>query len=107
MMKTTVFALLGLAAVLALANPPRANAGVVIGVGIGPVFPRPAYGYVVAPPRPYVYYAHPYARPYAYAPGYTYPPYVAYGHFDRDWRWDHRGWDHRDRDDRWGHGFRR
>ena len=92
MMKSTLFALLGLATVLTLASPPKANAGVVIGVGVGPVYPHP-YGYVVAPPRPYVYYAH----PYAYGPAYVPRAYFAYGHFDRD-----RGWARRD----WDHGFR-
>jgi hypothetical protein len=105
MTKSTLFALLGLAAALTFASPTKANAGVVIGVGIGPVFPRPAYGYVAVPPRPYRYYA----RPYAYAPAYVPPAYFAYGHFDRDRRWDHRDWDRRDRDDYrgWRHYDRR
>ena len=102
MMKRTVFAMLGLAFVLALASPPKAHAGVVIGVGVGPGFvSRPAYGYgyVVAHPRPY------YAYPYGYAPGYARPYYVPpaygyYGHYGRDRDWDRRGWGHRDRDDR-------
>jgi hypothetical protein len=107
MMKKTIFALLGLAVVLALASPPKAQAGVVIGVGVGPVFvPRPAYGhgYVAVHARPG------YAYPYGYAPGYARPYYAprAYGyydHYDRDRYWDHRDWDRgdrgrRDRDDR-------
>ena len=98
MMKRTIFAVMGLAFVLALASPPRAHAGVVIGIGVGPVFvPRPAYGYVVHP-RPYAY-------PYGYAPAYAPPAYGYYGHYDRDRYWDRRDrdrreWNHRDRDDR-------
>jgi hypothetical protein len=53
---------------MALITPPKANAEVVIGVGVGA---RPAYGYVVARPRPYVYVA---PAPYvAYGPGYVRP----------------------------------
>jgi hypothetical protein len=105
MTKPTVFALLGLALAITLASPSRASAGVVIGVGIGPVYAPPAYGYVVVHPRPYFY-----PRPYVYTPGYVYPAYGYYSH-DRDWRWQHRerDWDHGDRDfrgDRW-HGDRR
>lgn len=105
MMKSTIFAMLGLAAVLALATPPRAHAGVVVGVGIGPVYAAPVYGYVAAP-RPYVYYPRPYA--YAYGPGYVYPGYRYYGRFDRDRDWDRdRRWDRRDRDyDRHEYGER-
>jgi hypothetical protein len=88
MIKKTVFALLGLAFVLALANPPKANAGVVFGVGVGPVFvPRPAYGYGYVHPRPYAYsygYAPVYARPH-----YVYPPYGYYGHVYRGGYWGH------------------
>lgn len=95
MMKSTIFALLGLAIALTLVSPSQANAGVVIGVGAGPVFyPRPAYGYVAVHPRPYAYYP----RPYVYAPGYVYPAYRYYGRIDRDGRWDRRDWDRRDRD---------
>ena len=36
MMKKTIFAMLGLVFVLALVSPPKAHAGVVIGVGVGP-----------------------------------------------------------------------
>ena len=95
MMKSTLFALLGLAAVLTLASPPKANAAVVIGVGVGPVYHRPAYGYVVVPARPYFYRAH----PYVYAPAYVPRAYFYPGHFDGDWRWANRDWDHRVRGD--------
>ncbi len=95
MMKSTLFALLGLAAVLTLASPPQANAGVVIGVGVGPVYHRPAYGYVVAPPRPYFYHAHPYVYAPAYVPRANFYP----GHFYGDRRWANGGWDHRVRGD--------
>lgn len=71
MMKKAVLALFGLVFALVLVAPPKANAEVVVGVG---VVSRPAYGYVVARPRPYVYVA---PAPYvAYGPGYVYPPYV-------------------------------
>jgi hypothetical protein len=95
MMKSTLFALLGLAAVLTLASPPKANAAVVIGVGVGPVYHRPAYGYVVVPPRPYFYHAH----PYAYAPAYV--PRVDFyaGHSYGDRHWANGGWDYRTRRD--------
>jgi hypothetical protein len=72
MLKKSIAALFGLAFAIALIIPPKANAEVVIGVGV-----RPAYGYVVARPRPYVYVA---PAPYvAYAPGYVYPGGVAVG----------------------------
>jgi hypothetical protein len=71
MLKKSVAALFGLVFAVALITPPKANAEVVIGVGVGA---RPAYGYVVARPHPYAYVA---PAPYvAYAPGYVYPPVV-------------------------------
>lgn len=73
MLKRTVSALFCLVFALALITPPKANAAVVVGVG---VVGRPAYeyGYVVARPRPYVYVA---PAPYvAYGPSYVYRPYV-------------------------------
>ena len=90
MIKKTVFAVMGLAFALALASPPKAHAGVVIGVGVGPAFvPRPAYGYgyVGVYPRPYAY-------PYGYAPvyerpHYIYPAYGYYGHVYRGGYWAH------------------
>ncbi len=70
MLKKSLAALFGLVFAMALIAPPKANAEVVIGVGV-----RPAYGYVVA--RPHYVAPAPYV---AYAPGYVYPPYVYVGH---------------------------
>ncbi len=72
MLKKTVAALFGLVFALALITPAKANAEIIVGVGVGA---RPVGGYVVARPRPYVYVA---PSPYvAYAaPGYVYPPVV-------------------------------
>ncbi|MGA3125951.1 MAG: hypothetical protein ABSD13_04495 [Candidatus Korobacteraceae bacterium] len=71
MIKKTALALFSLLFALALITPPKANAEVVVGVGVAP---RPAYGYVVARHRPYAYVA---PVPYvAYGPGYVYPPVV-------------------------------
>ncbi len=71
MVKKSVVALFGLLFAMVLITPPKANAAVVVGVGVGA---RPAYGYVVARPRPFGYVA---PAPYvAYAPGYAYPPVV-------------------------------
>jgi hypothetical protein len=76
MLKKSVVMLFGLVFAVALITPPKANAEVVIGVGVGA---RPAYGYVAARPYPYGYiapapYLYPgnvvvgvgYARPYGY-----------------------------------------
>ena len=105
MKKSTIFAVLGLAAALALASPQKANAGVIIGVGVGPRYARPAYGYVVAGPRPYGYYA----GPYVYAPGYVSPAYGFYGRFGPDRRWAGREWVRNDRGAYrgWNRGYRR
>jgi hypothetical protein len=92
MMKRSVLALFGLALALTIFSPSPAKAAVVIGVNAGPVYARPAYGYVYVHPRPYVY-----ARPYAYAPAYVYPNvYGYYGRFDRDRRWDRRDYAYRE-----------
>jgi len=78
MLKRTISALFGLVFALALITPPKANAAVVVGVGVAR---RPVYGFVVARPRPYVYVAPaPYVaygaaylhRPYFYGRGYRY-----------------------------------
>jgi hypothetical protein len=92
MMKRTVLAaVFGLALALTVFSPSAAKAQVAIGVNVGPVFARPAYGYVYVHPRPYVY-----AQPY-YAPGYVYPNvYGYYGRFDRDRRWDRRDYAYRE-----------
>jgi len=68
-MKNTILALCGLVIAFALVAPPKANAQVAIGIGVG----RPVYGYVA--PRAYVYAPAPYA---AYAPDYVYPYGYAY-----------------------------
>jgi hypothetical protein len=73
MKKTSLLMILGLALVLGSAAAPKANAGVVFGVGVGvPVYPVRAYGYVG--PR---YYAPRYYAPSYYASGYVAGPYVA------------------------------
>jgi hypothetical protein len=97
MLKKTVLALFGLVFAMALITPPKANAEVVIGVGVGA---RPAYGYVVARPRPYVYVA---PAPYvAYAPGYVYPPvYREHGWVGREYARPYR------HEERRGYGWRR
>jgi hypothetical protein len=80
MLKRTVSALFGLVFALALLTPAKANAEVVVGVGVAG---RPVYGYV-ARPRPFVYVA-PYVaygpvyRPYAYVRGYRYVGPRGYG----------------------------
>jgi hypothetical protein len=103
MAKRSGFALLALVFGLALFSPSKANAGVVIGVTVAPVYPAAAYGYVVVHPRPYGYCAPPY--PYAYSPSYIYPSYRYYRRDDWDRRWDRRDrerreWDRRDYDER-------
>jgi len=65
MMKKTIFALLGLAAVLALVGPTQAHAAVLVGVRVGPVYGRAIYPYVYVHPRPIL--------PYVYGPRYGYP----------------------------------
>jgi hypothetical protein len=65
MKKTGLFMVLGLALVAASVAAPKANAGVVVGFGVGaPVYPVRAYGYV---------------GPRYYAPGYVARPYIATG----------------------------
>jgi hypothetical protein len=103
MFKKSVLALFALVFAVALAAPPKAHAGVAIGVAVAP-----AYGYVEAAPQPYVYAA---PAPYVeYAPDYVYAPY-AYGrvveprygrpHCD-EWReheWRERQWREHERDE--------
>jgi len=88
MLKKLALPLLGLVLSLALVNPPQAKAGVVVGLGVGPVGvavgPVHPYGYVY--PRPYYY------GPYAYAPGYAYPHRSYYGGFYGGGRWYPRGY---------------
>lgn len=74
MLKKMMFGLLALIFAVSLAAPAKANAGVVVGIGVAPVV-RP-YGYVAVAPAPYVAAPAPYV---AVAPGYVYPyahPYV-------------------------------
>jgi len=69
MKKRTILAVLGLAVAMTLAKPAKASAGVVVGVRVGPVVPRP--GFVVVHPRPYPYGY--YRRPVVFAGAYV-PP---------------------------------
>ena len=94
MKKTTLLAMLGLAAALTLAIPSQAHAGVVVGIGVGPVAPVPVYGHVYVGPRPY-YYPGYYPAPYVYGPGYV-AGYRGYGYYGRDYRWGRDRWAHRD-----------
>ena len=87
-------------------TPPKANAAVVIGVGVGA---RPGYGYIVASPRPYAYVA---PSPYvAYSPGYAYSPVVYPGNvvlgvgYAKPYAYRYAGW--RGRDWRHEHEWRR
>src|SRR5206468_4546324 len=75
MKEKSLLMVLGLALVLGFATAPKANAGVVVGFGVGvPAYPVRAYGYVG--PR---YYAPTYYAP-AYVDGaYGAGPYVDYG----------------------------
>lgn len=91
MLKRFGLPMLGLLAMLAVFTPGKANAGVRIGVAIGPSYPVPAPAYAYANPYPDAYYG--YARP--VAPIYPYAaPVYRYDHraynphdFDRrDWR---------------------
>ena len=88
MKKTSLLMILGLALVLGFAAAPKANAGVVFGVGVGvPAYPVRAYGYFG--PR---YYAPTYYAP-AYVDGaYVAGPYVDYGYAPvyRRGYWHHR-----------------
>ena|ERR1700756_1736164 len=107
MFKKSLFAGFGLLVALAFVNPPKAHAGVAIGVTIGgPVYTRPVYPYpygYVAPvpppvyvyPRPYVYggpavYGRVYARPYWHERFERHEYYEHRDHFDRDHY--HRDW---------------
>jgi hypothetical protein len=80
MLKKSLFAVFGLVLALAFVTPPKAHAGVAIGVTVGgPVYARPAYPYAYAYPRPYV-------PAYAYRP-YVYPAPFVYGNFYRGPYW--------------------
>lgn len=101
MLKKSFLAVFGLALALAFVNPPKAHAGVAVGVTIGgPVYAGPAYPYgyaYVAPvprpvyvyPRPYAYagpvfYGHVYGRPYWHERFERHEYFEHRGHFDRD-----------------------
>lgn len=104
MKKTSLLMMLGLALVLGSAAAPKANAGVVFGVGVGvPAYPVRAYGYYgprYYPPDYYGYVARPYFAPgpyvdYGYAPVYRryYAPYRYGRDYDRRFeRRDFRGY---------------
>lgn len=87
MLRKSLFAVIGLAAVLMVMSPSQANARVVVGIGVGPVVV--AHPYVVVHPGPYAYYGPP--RPYVYAPAYAYP---GSGHYVRG-RWNPRNYAYR------------
>jgi hypothetical protein len=101
MLKKSFFAVFGLLLALAFVNPPKAHAGVAIGVAVGgPVYARPIYPYGYA-------YVRPVPRPvYAYPRPYVYPGPVVYGRvYGRPyWRGErferHEYLEHRDRFDR-------
>lgn len=83
MLKKNLLVLFGLALALACLNPPKAHAGVVVGVTVGtPVYVRPVprFGYVC--PRPV-----PYPGPYVYPRAYVYPGPVVYGGFYHGGYW--------------------
>lgn len=93
MLKKSAISLLGLVVLLICLNPPKASAGVV--VGLGPVYPHPVRVYrprpfVYAAPAPYIAYR-PY--PYVYAPAYVRPGWDRRPSFHADWgprRFEHR-----------------
>lgn len=80
MLKKSLLAVMGLAMALVFVNPPKANAGVAIGVTVGgPIYTRPVYPYaytVVRPvPRPVYVYPRPYVYPAPVFYGRAYRPY--------------------------------
>jgi hypothetical protein len=89
MLKKGLFVVFGLVMALAFVNPPKAHAGVAIGVTVGgPVYVRPAYPYA------YVYYPRPYPPVYVYPRPYVYRGPVVYGNFyhgpyGHGGRWEH------------------
>lgn len=84
-----------MAVVLVSAAAPKANAGVVVGVGVGtPVYVRPAPAYPYVVPRPYLAYGPPRVYPRVYvapAPAYYWHGYTRgyYARRDYDWRGGH------------------
>jgi len=94
MLKKSLIAALAVAFAVTLITPPTAHAAqvaVTVGVGVGPVVPRPGYGYVVACPRPYVAVPGPYVT---YGPGYVHArPFYPYHHYEVRY-WHPRDFDH-------------
>jgi hypothetical protein len=102
MLRKSLFAVFGLLLALAFVNPPKAHAGVAIGVTIGgPVYARPiypyGYAYVRPVPRPVYVYPRPYVYPGPVVYGRVYGrPYWRGERFERHEYFEHR--DHFDRD---------
>jgi hypothetical protein len=100
MLKKSFLAVFGLLLALAFVNPPKAHAGVAIGVTIGGpvVYAHPAYsyGYAYVAPRPVYVYPRPYvySRPYYYGRVYE-RPYWRHEGWERREHFEHRGWDRR------------
>ena len=92
MLKKTIIALLALVFAVLLVAPSTANAQVVVGVGVGRVFPRP-YGYVAVRPAPYVIAPAPYVAPgYVYPYAYAGPVVVGGGWYPRPYAHPYRGY---------------
>jgi len=96
MLKKSLLAVFGLAMALAFVTPPKAHAGVAIGVTVGaPVYVRPVYPYpyaVVRPvPRPVYVYPRPFYGPHPvfYKRAY-YRPYWRHERFERHEYLEHR-----------------
>ena len=96
MLKTSLLAVMTLAAALLFLNPPKAHAGVAIGVTVGaPVYVRPVYPYPYAVVRPVPRPVYVYPRPYVYSPVvygryYYRRPYWRHERFERREYWEHR-----------------
>jgi hypothetical protein len=88
MLKRSLLAVFGLTMALVFVNPPKAHAGVAIGVTVGaPVYVRPVYPYPYAVVRPVPRPVYVYPLPYAYAGP------VFYGRvYDRPY-WRHERWE--------------
>jgi hypothetical protein len=106
MLRKSLFAVFGLLLALAFVNPPKANAGVAIGVTVGgPVYARPIYPYDYAYVRPVLRPGYAYPRPYVYPGPVVYGrvyarPYWRGERFERHEYFEHRGHYDRERFDR-------